>query len=277
MSFTNVKIEQISHNVFAHIIDIEDFSNDFKSFIDEKLITIYLGARTIDLKLAKKKLFQFLDTKSHNTKMGATAEFFIHLYLSENQFKQECLMSNLEEGSIKKGFDGYYSKDNEEWIMESKSGDQSTIGISHKKKLTEAYTGLKSLLSGGSTNNPWENAYNHVSHRNVHSRETIIKNIERLSDEFDTGVFYNIENFNIIPAGTIFYNNNITSDKEIIYDEIKELHEEFDFNDLKLICISKKVFGFIYRLFRRKCIGEICYQRKVLILQKSIKLKNFKN
>ena len=217
MGFRNIKIEQISNNVSIHIIEIEDFSNDFKKFIDEQLITIYLGSRTIDLNLAKKKLFDFLDSKSYNTKMGATAEFFIHLYLSENEFKQECLMSNLEEGSIKKGFDGYYSRDNEEWIMESKSGDESTIGISHKKKLKEAYTGLKSLLSGGSTNNPWENAYNHVSHRNVNTNETIIKNIERLSDEFDTNIFYNIENFNIIPAATIFYNSSITGDKEAIF------------------------------------------------------------
>jgi hypothetical protein len=240
MSFIDIKVEEINDNVSIHIIDIEDFSINFKNFIDEKLITIYLGARKINLDLAKKKLFYFLDSKSHNTKMGAIAEFFIHLYLSENQFKQECLMSNLEEGSIKKGFDGYYSKDNEEWIMESKSGDESTAGISHKKKLKEAYNGLKSLLSGGSTNNPWENAYNHVSHRNVNTRETIIKNIERLSDEFDEGVFYNIEDFNIIPTGTIFYDNNITSDKETIYDDIKELHNNFDFKDLKLICISKK-------------------------------------
>lgn len=240
MGFTDIKIEQISNNVFIHIIEIEEFSNDFKNFIDEKLITIYLGSRTIDLNLAKKKLFYFLDSKSYNTKMGATAEFFIHLYLSENEFKQECLMSNLEEGSIKKGFDGYYSKDNEEWIMESKSGHESTVGISHKKKLKEAYNGLKSLLSGGSTNNPWENAYNHVSHRNVNTRETIIKNIERLSDEFDTDIFYNIKNFNIIPTATIFYDSSITSDKVTIYNDIKELHDEFEFKDLILICISKK-------------------------------------
>lgn len=243
MSFSDVKVESITDNVNIHIIHINDFSENFKNFIDEKLRTIYLGTREIDLALAKQKLFNFFETKSLNTKMGASAEFFIHLYLSSLGFKQECLMSNLEEGSIKKGFDGYYSKYDEEWIMESKSGTIDTIGITHKAKLKEAYSGLSSLLNGGSTNNPWENAYNHVSHRDVNTRDSIIKNIQKLSDEFDIGVVYEIKDFNIIPAGSIFYNSTITKDKESIFDEIKDLYEDFDFKKLELICISKKTLS----------------------------------
>lgn len=36
---------------------------------------------------------------------GAVAEFFVHLYLNILGLKQECLFLNLEENSIKKGFD----------------------------------------------------------------------------------------------------------------------------------------------------------------------------
>ena len=238
-SFT-VTVKNINENVNINIITIESMSSDFKSFMDDSLISIYLGNRTIDLSLAKQKLFNFLATKSLNTQMGAVAEFFIHLYVRTLSMKQECLMSNLEEGSIKKGFDGYYSKGDDEWIMESKSGTIDTPTIAHHAKISEAYRGLKSLLSGGSTNNPWENAYNHASHRDTNSSETIIKNIENFSNDFDRGTFYEIKNFNIIPTSTIFYNGVMSVDSDEILEKIETLVDTFEYKKLEIICISKK-------------------------------------
>lgn len=236
----DVTIKNISANINIHILNIENISDEFKTLIDDNLVSIYKGTRDIDLKLTKVKMFNFLDSKHHNTKMGAIAEFFIHLYLGTNNFKQECLMDNLEEGSIKKGFDGYYSKEDDEWLMESKSGSISTANISHGKKITEAYNGLKSLLSGGSTNNPWDNAYNHASHRDVGARDSIVKNIQTLSDEFDSGVFYEIKNFNIVPSATIFYNGSMSIDTNEIIEKLKPLVNTFEFKKIEVICISKK-------------------------------------
>jgi len=236
----NVTIKNINENINIHILEIENISSEFKTFIDHNLVSIYKGTRDIDLQLTKQKMSSFLNSKHHNTKMGAIAEFFIHLYLGTNDFKQECLMDNLEEGSIKKGFDGYYSKEDDEWLMESKSGSITTSGISHNGKITEAYNGLKSLLSGGSTNNPWDNAYNHASHRDVGARDSIIKNIQTLSDEFDSGVFYEIKNFNIVPSATIFYNGSMSVDTDEIIEKLKPIINTFEFKKLEVICISKK-------------------------------------
>lgn len=236
----DVTIKNISANINIHILEIENISPEFKTFIDDNLVSIYKGTRDIDLQLTKQKMFNFLNSKHYNTKMGAIAEFFIHLYLGTNNFKQECLMDNLEEGSIKKGFDGYYSKEDDEWLMESKSGSINTSGISHRGKVKEAYNGLKSLLSGGSTNNPWDNAYNHVSHRDVGAKDSIIKNIQTLSDEFDMGVFYEIKNFNIIPSATIFYNGSMSIDANEIIKKLELLVNTFEFKKIEVICISKK-------------------------------------
>jgi len=236
----DVVVKNINDNVDINVITIDNMTPEFKTFLDNNLISIYLGAREISLTLAKKKLFKFLKTKSHDIKMGAIAEFFIHLYIMTLNFKQECLMSNLEEGSIKKGFDGYYSQDEIEWIMESKSGTIKTNKISHHAKVKEAYNGLKSLLSGGSNNNPWENAYNHASHRDVNTRDSIIKNIQKFSDEFDENIYYEIDNFNIIPSATIFYDGQIAIDIDSLLDKIESSINEFKFQKLKVICVSKQ-------------------------------------
>ncbi|MFY2508239.1 hypothetical protein ACN3E9_08105 [Vibrio pectenicida] len=110
--------------------------------------------------------------------MGAISEFFVHLYLQESGYKQEFLFFNLEEGSIKKGFDGFFSKNSDTFLLESKSGSIKSKKISHKDKLKSAYSDLENYVSGKSEkgkNNPWKNAYNHASHIDVGTEKSIRK------------------------------------------------------------------------------------------------------
>ena len=237
------RVQSIDSNIIIHIIDIEHISNGLKLFIDEHFVNICEGDSDSNLKRVKRIVLDFLSSKDSNTKMGATAEFFLHLYLKSLGYKQECLYLNLEEGSIKKGFDGYCSLDDiEEYIMESKSGSSSTNGISHPSKIKEAYNDLKNSLAGiKSNNNPWKNAYNHASHIDVKTAKNIRRNIKKLSDEFDDNIFHNIKDFNIIPASTIFLDNiwNDAYSKNII-DDLKKLSEKFEFSKLNIICVTQK-------------------------------------
>jgi hypothetical protein len=237
------QVINININISIHIIDIEDINSSLKQFIDEHFVSICEGDSGSNLEQVKKNVLDSLSRKDSNTKMGATAEFFLHLYLKSLGYKQECLYLNLEEGSIKKGFDGYYSLDDiEEYIMESKSGSSSTNGISHPSKIKEAYSDLKNSLAGTkSNNNPWKNAYNHASHIDVKTAKSIRKNIKKLSDEFDDNIFHNIKDFNIIPASTIFLDNiwNDEYSKEIIND-LKKLSKKFEFSKLNIICITQQ-------------------------------------
>ncbi|MCB4747973.1 MAG: hypothetical protein LGB54_05185 [Sulfurovum sp.] len=235
-------IKTINSNITIHIIDIDSFNNELIQFIDEHFVTICEGDSGSNLEQVKKLVIGFLTSKDTNTKMGATAEFFLHLYLKFLGYKQECLYLNLEERSIKKGFDGYYSIDREEYIMESKSGSINTSGISHPNKIEEAYKDLKNSLVGTkSKNNPWKNAYNHASHVDVGTAKNIRKNIKKLSDEFNDGSFHEIKNFNIIPASTIFLDGIWHDDysKDII-DELESLSHKFEFTKLNIICITQQ-------------------------------------
>lgn len=201
------EIRNITGDIELHVIDFKLLTDDKIKLLDSNIVGICEGESDSTVIQVKKNFFKFLSTKDERTILGAIAEFFVHLYLNENGFKQEFLFFNLEEGSIKKGFDGYFSKDNEEYIVESKSGKSSTKNISHKSKIKKAYDDVKTNVEGTSkkgTNNPWKNAYNHASHIDVQCKGTIRKKIKALSDLFDSGEFREVDEFNIIPCSTIF-------------------------------------------------------------------------
>lgn len=234
-------IININNNVNLHILELQEITDEIKSFIDSKIVNITNGTRKIDLKIVKTKLKNFLASKKGSTtEMGAIAEFFIHLYLSTQEYKQECLFFNLEENSIKKGFDGYYSKETLEWIMESKSGLSSTKGISHKSKIKEAYDDLDNKLKGNVSNNPWENAFRHADQKSVNTQQNIVTNIDNFSNEFELGIFKDIKDFNIIPTATIFLDGSWSNDIEKIKQEITTLISTLQYHKLEVICFTKK-------------------------------------
>lgn len=240
----NVVLKKLNKDISIHIIDIKSLSISLKEYIDEHFVSICEGNSGTSLNEVKEIIIDFLRTKNNRTKMGATAEFFLHLYLKYIGFKQECLFLNLEERSIKKGFDGYYSLNNDEFIMESKSGSSETDNINHNNKIKEAYTDLKNNLAGKSKkskNNPWKNAYNHASHVDVGTARNIRKNIKELSDNYNKSIYHKIKDFNIIPASTIFLQDTWTDEysKDII-DILETLSSSLEFKKINMICITNK-------------------------------------
>jgi hypothetical protein len=185
--FSSEHIDLGNGNHF-HFINIPTLDPNIIAHIDANIVSICEGATDTELATIKQRLKADLTPKKGSTlEMGTIAEFFGHLYLTEIGFKQEFLFLNLEERSIKKGFDGYYSLNNETWIFESKSGSIASQGASHQSKVSLAYSDLKDKISGNPANNPWKNAYNHASHIDVSTDETIRKNLQELSRAFTQG------------------------------------------------------------------------------------------
>lgn len=239
----NSEFIQLDTSRTLHVVEIESITNDMKELLDDYFVSICEGDSGSEISLVKQRLVNFLYTKNEETQMGAVAEFFVHLYLNQLEFKQEFLFFNLEENSIKKGFDGLFSKDSETFLVESKSGTISTKGISHRSKLNTAYTDLKNYVSGRSEkgkNNPWKNAYNHASHIDVCTEKGIRKKIKKLRDMYDVGEYTNISDYKIIPCSTIFLNsiwdNEQNSKILLSHDFLKS----YDCTSLDAICISKK-------------------------------------
>lgn len=242
----DAEIKNVDATTELHVINIQGLTAQLKSYIDDHISLICEGDSDTDTDLVKTNFINYLASKDERTQLGSVAEFFVHLYLRQHGFKQEFLFFNLEEGSIKKGFDGYFSKGHEEYLLESKSGKSTTKSISHKNKIKEAYNDVKSTVSGTSKksqNNPWRNAYNHASHIDVNTKKGIRKKIKELSDLFDSGIYKSIEEFNVIPCSTIFLDGTWDSSfSESIHNQDHDFLTKIKAKSKKVVCVTKNSY-----------------------------------
>jgi hypothetical protein len=229
------------------MIDIEEIDGSLSELIDQKLVSICIpNSEIYDLPTVKKKILKFLQTKNNNKKtgkvnnivVGTIVEFMLHLFFISIGFKQEFQFLNLEEGgSMKKGFDGFYTNKNLDWILESKSGGLEKNA--HENKINDAYIDLKAKFTGNVTNNPWFNAFNHV--KNVKAKKTLIEKIESLSFRYDNKDFEDIKNLNIIPCSTLIMENKFAKiNKKHLVDILNIQINKYEYNQAIFVCINKK-------------------------------------
>ena len=246
--------ETLSNNApfFFFHLDLED--KEQRKLLDSYFVSICEGKdsnSTVDI--AKERLIRTFKTKvnDQNWLMGATAELYLHLFMNVLNFNQEFLYTNLEEKSIKKGFDGVYREnENTLWFLESKSGADTTQNISHLGKVKEAYIDLVNKFSGKQDdeteqNDPWWNALNHA--KAAGSSQDIKVLLKELSDKYVHKIYPDIKEYNIIPCGTIFL---ISPDEPEGLFDIKKIRNEVDdylkdkdYNNLIVICSTQKSYN----------------------------------
>ena len=232
-------------DVAITMYDVESVHTDgiTRDYVDKHIVGVYGGPLCTDsianTKKRMKRLFES-KVKANNVNWihGATAEFFSHLLLNHCGYRQEFLFKNLEEGSIKKGFDGLYSIEDDIWLMESKSGEYSDK-TNHYTKFREAWRDLQSRLGDTSNNDPWENALHHAGFLNVRSSKSILSMIRQLSDEFIDDRGRNISDFNIIPCATIFTKHNqILLEQNVVLQNIQTFLKNENHSYVHVVCIT---------------------------------------
>lgn len=225
MGILNTSIVKTTDVKKSLIITIIEFlSDEEKEYIFNNIKEISYGKESsYTFKVVAIKLRDFFSSKSEEIKLGASAEFFLSCILRENGFDQAYCFRNLEEGSIKKGFDGLYLKDGEMWLLESKS---SSTGNVHKNKhqhtIKKAYDGLCDFIEGKGSNDPWENAANHA--KVFGSSTSLVKRLERISADYTNENYALISDQNFILGSTIVSEdtNLIESTKDKIYEYIEK-------------------------------------------------------
>lgn len=195
-------------NVEIQVIVFDVLSDDDKKYIKDNLVKIAKGNNsTYPLKIIAKKLNTMLDKQTTDNKHGLTAEFFQAIILKKLGFKQEYAYSNLEENSAKKGFDGLFTDSNHIiWLLESKSSyTESSHHRKHKVTIDRAYNGLTNMLSGNTSNDPWENAVSHA--KTVDSNKSLIQQLVDISVDYTNDKFIKMEDSNIILGSAIIHEN----------------------------------------------------------------------
>lgn len=252
----HVETIYLSESVRTHYFEITDIEAA-SSFLDDNIVGICCGQESdMDLAYTKRCLRSLFESKLSNETwiQGAVAEFFVHLFLNFKGFKQNFLYQNLEERSIKKGFDGVYSIGNDLWLMESKSG-LSSSSITHYDKVAQATNDLERKVSGqGGLNDPWRNAYNHVSQIDVGAKQSIRSKIRDLTRLYQAGSYQSISSFNIIPCGTLYYARPLDrEDLGILASKIKRYFSKRSHQEIDVVCVSNMALnGFISYLGIRK-------------------------
>lgn len=221
------------------VLNIGVIDADIEKMINDTIVSICFGDSVFSIDYAKEYIKNYLNTTDEERKKGAISEFFVHLYLKSKGLKQECLYTNLEENSPKKGFDGVYSTKTKVWYMESKSG--SNINAEHKDKVGEAYRDLKNKFEGNVSNNPWLNAYNHA--KAVDATGELVEMFSNLAMSFSKES-HDIREFNIIPCGTLFWDDTTKENDSIkIKDAVANYLKKKSFAKVVGICISQKAMS----------------------------------
>ena len=158
------------------ICHVEYLSDSLKNLIRSNLSTICHGSHISDYSAEplfgyKATLSSFLErynSKVANTKKGMIGEFLSHILITElfDEYDVVSAFFNLEEKSIKKGFDLllYKTSDNSVWITEVKSGNlhkNKTCDQTTKELLTTAKMDLTTRLNE-QEKMYWYNAVNSV-------------------------------------------------------------------------------------------------------------------
>lgn len=162
----------IDRNKFATVCRIDDFSDELKSEIRDRLSAICHGPDAVSkesvfssYKNTIKEFNKRYRSKSENIKKGWIGELLTHILLLKTHpdLEPASPFFNMEEGSIKKGFDliVFDNKLNQIWISEVKSGGAGINNADsfNKNLLNTAKNDLKTRLSENETN-LWHNAIN---------------------------------------------------------------------------------------------------------------------
>ena len=233
-------------NIF--IITISEISEELKTQLDKYICRIWAGKNEEDIKHVKKEILEYITKKDRKKQIGAIAEFFIHLFLNYKGYTPYCLFQNLEENSLKKGFDGYFSFEDQEWIVESKSTEDSSV--KHHEKVSEAYNDLNNKITGRTKNNPWKNAYNHACNINILAPENVRKQLDNLSKEFIDKKFHKLSEYNIIPCSTKFIEERDIERSDIVHNTVLEKINSFEFNKISAICMNNGAEQFFMEYLR---------------------------
>ena len=176
-------------------ITIDNICDDLKNVVRNRLSEICYGAakasRTSVIYQYKRTLaafFEKFDTKSLDTQKGMIGELLTHvLFLHfEEEFRAASPFFNMEEDSIKKGFDLvlHHNGTSEIWFVEVKAGDCGVETSINKlgSLLSLAKNGLKTALNS-ERNTLWQNAVNGA---NLVIQDTGLKSqIEALLEKYN--------------------------------------------------------------------------------------------
>lgn len=182
-------------------------------------------------------------------------ELLTHILIREYlpEFKVNTPFFNMEENSIKKGFDLVLlnTNDNELWITEVKSGEKDTNNQTSDKKIENLLKKAKNDLNerlNKSENMLWQNAINGCSismKNNDDLKNVVIELLENYQEETATSL-----NKNIITSGVLFN----STDEKFSINSLKKVHDAWEnelfFKKIIILAIQESTYQEVITFFK---------------------------
>ena len=248
-----------------HAFYVECLSDELKKAIKKHLSDICFGhikAERAELKpniygykKAIKDFLSRLEEKREGTKKGMIGELLTHILIREYlpEFKVNTPFFNMEENSIKKGFDLVLlnTNDNELWITEVKFGEKDTNNQTSDKKIENLLKKAKNDLNerlNKSEDMLWQNAINGCSismKNNDDLKNVVIELLENYQEETATSL-----NKNIITSGVLFN----STDEKFSINSLKKVHDAWEnelfFKKIIILAIQESTYQEVITFFK---------------------------
>lgn len=244
---------------------IKYLSDELKDIIRERLSSICYGSAKINTKRVKysykftiKEFLNRYEKKTSKIKKGLIGELLTHIIISEMFLEYDIISPyfNLEERSIKKGFDIILTskKEHELVIIEVKAGEK------HKRKNSDetmndligvAKNDLISRLNDESIS-LWHNAINgaqSVLDRNNDYKDAIIDVLEDMGDKSVIGLT-DSKDINVFLTGVLFSDFSDCISASNIKKKIDTIVKEDKFKSVFALSMQKETFTKVYEFLK---------------------------
>ncbi|ASD62268.1 hypothetical protein B9G79_01155 [Bdellovibrio bacteriovorus] len=201
-----------------------------------------------------KEFWERLKEKDPPKKMGMVAEFLTHVLILEifKDFFPASVFFNLEERSVKKGFDLVFKNKAEIWITEIKSGLKNTTDTSNdriKELISIAKRDIKEKLKEDRST-LWQNAVNHVDIALVQSDERkAIKSILMQGKTAALAGTAQHQNHNVVLVAGLFANVSDLIQDTTIKMAAQAIRNENIFKKEIVIAFQKNTFETVVNFF----------------------------
>lgn len=238
---------------------IDDLSDELKEIIRSELSKVCHGPAKVEegrksyaYKPTIREFVKRYKEKSATTKLGMIGELLCHILLFHfnNKLKPASPFFNMEEGSIKKGFDLMVinTSDNSFWITEVKSGE---LGEKDKNQKIRALIDLakSDLIDRLTAKNStiWYSAINNIeiSLSGNTSEKKILKDLleEFIEGEDEEEVKKDSKSMNVFLVPILFEKTTNSVEIEVIKEKRKKLVDAGDFSNCLIFAIQKSTIG----------------------------------
>jgi hypothetical protein len=263
-TINGVHIQKSVDQSVLHIV-IESFTSDLENLIRSSLNSICFGqlgitqnSKAYSYEKTIKHFYERFKGKTEKTQKGMIGELVTHFFIMKEMthLKATSPFFNMEEMSIRKGFDVLYFQEDGEliWLSEVKSGGSKKGSGKEKTNalIAAAKKDIQAKLSSGSRS-LWQNAVNAANASMVGSsaKDRTIEILHEIINENDETAI-EVSDKNVILSSVLYCDVSDRAELKLLEEIRSAIHGEALFSNVILISIQKGTYEKVREFLKKE-------------------------